>query len=137
MKKTNQYSNKLTLTERLGVGFGISVLCIIALLIALLTNMTKPLPKTYLINFYDGDNLITTEQVNEDEVISNARLEEIANIALNDVTTIVKRYRDADSWLSNTTITEESYKNLENIMIDNDLLDDYVPFDELVINLND
>ena len=84
MKKTNQYSNKLTLTERLGVGFGISVLCIIALLIALLTNMTKPLPETYLINFYDGDNLITTEQVNEDEVISNARLEEIANIALDD-----------------------------------------------------
>ena len=56
---------------------------------------------------------------------------------MNDVTLIVKRYKEADSWLSNTTITEESYQNLENIMIDNNLLDKYVPFENLVIDLND
>ena len=69
-----------------------------------------------------------------DKEVAETILKQFPDISLNDVTTIVKRYRDADSWLSNTTITEESYKNLENIMIDNNLLDDYVPFDKLVFD---
>ncbi len=73
---------------------------------------------------------------NEQE-IAKIILPQFPDTALNDVEVIVKRYKDADSWLNNTTISEESYKNLENIMIDNDLLDDYVSFKDLVINLND
>lgn len=57
--------------------------------------------------------------------------------SLNDVELIVKRYREADSWLDNTTITEKSYKNLENIMINNNLLDDFVSFNDLVKDLNE
>ena len=79
------------------------------------------------------------------DYVNNHSAKEIAEIilpqfpdnSLNDIEVIVKRYKDADSWLNNTTISEESYKNLENIMIDNDLLDNYVPFKDLVINLND
>lgn len=74
---------------------------------------------------------------NTDREIAEIILGQFPDTSLNDVELIVKRYRDADSWLSNTTITEESYKNLEDIMIDNNLLDEYVPFNELVINLND
>lgn len=62
---------------------------------------------------------------------------QFTDTSLNDIEIIVKRYRDADSWLDNTTISEESYKNLENIMINNNLLDKYVPFQDLVINLNE
>ena len=76
-------------------------------------------------------------QENTDRDVAEVILAQFPDNSLNDVEAIVKRYRDADSWLSNTTITEESYKNLEDIMIDNDLLDEYVPFDKLVINLND
>lgn len=54
-----------------------------------------------------------------------------------DIATIVGRYREYDSWLDNTSISERSYMNLEDIMIDNNLLDDYVPFDKLVIDLNE
>ena len=72
-----------------------------------------------------------------DKEVAEIILKQFPDSSLNDAIAIVKRYREADSWLSNTTITEESYKNLENIMIDNDLLDDYVPFDKLVINLNE
>ena len=61
----------------------------------------------------------------------------IPDNSLNDVELIVKRYREADSWLDNTTITEKSYKNLENIMIDNNLLDDFVSFNDLVKDLNE
>ena len=72
-----------------------------------------------------------------DKEVAEAILKQFPDISLNDVTTIVKRYRDADSWLSNTTISEDSYKNLENIMIDNNLLEDYVPFDKLIFDLNE
>lgn len=72
-----------------------------------------------------------------EEEIAKVILPQFPDSSLNDVVVIVKRYKDADSWLNNTTINEESYKNLENIMIDNNLLDDYVIFKDLVINLND
>lgn len=72
-----------------------------------------------------------------DKEVAEIILAQFPDNSLNDVETIVKRYRDADSWLDNTSISEETYKNLENIMIDNDLLDDYVPFDQLVIDLNE
>ena len=79
------------------------------------------------------------------EYVNNHSNEEVANVILkqfpdsskNEIITIVGRYRDADSWLDNTTITKESYENLEDIMIDNILLDEYVPFDALVIDLNE
>lgn len=79
------------------------------------------------------------------EYVNNHSNEEVADVILkqfpdssrNEIITIVGRYRDADSWLYNTTITKESYENLEDIMIDNNLLDEYVPFDTLVIDLNE
>ncbi len=72
-----------------------------------------------------------------DNEVALAIIDQFPDTSLYDVEKIVKRYRDADSWLTNTSISEASYKNLENIMIDNNLLDDYVPFDKLVIDLND
>ena len=74
---------------------------------------------------------------NTNEDIAKVILNQFPDNSLNDVVSIVKRYKEADSWLDNTTITEESYKNLENVMIKNNLLDDYVSFDKLVINLNE
>lgn len=72
-----------------------------------------------------------------DKEVAEVILKQFPDNSLNDVEVIVKRYRNADSWLDNTSINEESYKNLENIMIDNNLLDEYVPFDKLVRNFND
>ncbi len=72
-----------------------------------------------------------------DREVAELILPQFPDISLNDVETIVKRYREADSWLDNTSIKEDTYKNLENIMIENDLLDDYVPFKDLVIDLNE
>lgn len=72
-----------------------------------------------------------------DKEVANVIKNQFTDIALDDIETIVKRYRDSDSWLDNTSISEESYKNLENIMIENDLLNNYVDFEELVIDLNE
>ncbi len=76
-------------------------------------------------------------QEHTDKEIAESIAKQFRDISLTDLETIVKRYRDADSWFSNTSISEKTYKNLEDIMIDNDLLDDYVPFDDLVIDLNE
>ena len=74
---------------------------------------------------------------NSDNEVALAIIDQFPDTSLYDVEKIIKRYRDADSWLTTTSISEDSYKNLENIMMDNKLLDDYVPFDKLVIDLND
>lgn len=52
-----------------------------------------------------------------------------------DLATIIERYKNSDSWLQNTYISEKMVQNLEDIMIDNDLLDKYVPYNELFKNL--
>lgn len=78
------------------------------------------------------------------DYVKNHNEEEIATIiapqfpdsSMNDLKTIVKRYKDYDSWLPNGFISEEIYKNLENIMIDAELIDDYVPYDKLVRNIS-
>ncbi|MGN0966638.1 MAG: ABC transporter substrate-binding protein [Candidatus Coprovivens sp.] len=72
-----------------------------------------------------------------DEEVANIIIDQFPDSSLNDVIKIVKRYRDNDSWLDNTSISEDIYTNLEDIMIDNDLLDKYVDFDKLVIDLNE
>ncbi len=69
--------------------------------------------------------------------IANVIKNQFNDMDINDIEIIVDRYKNNDSWFNNTTILEDYYINLENIMIDNDLLDEYVPFDELVINLNE
>lgn len=56
--------------------------------------------------------------------------------SVNDLKTIVKRYKDADSWLPNCFISEDIYRNLEDIMLDADLIDDYVPYNDLVRNIS-
>lgn len=100
--------------------------------------------KSYLEN--NKETLVNfTKAINKGlEYVKNHSSEEIAkiilpqfpDISLTDLTTIVDNYKKYDSWLSNSFITEESYKNLENIMMDAKLLENYVPYDQLINNLN-
>lgn len=71
---------------------------------------------------------------NKSDVIAKDILAQFPDTALNDLTTIVNRYKEADSWQTNSIVSEESFKNLENIMLDNKLISDYVPYKDLVIN---
>lgn len=69
------------------------------------------------------------------EEIAKVILPQFPDISLKDLTIIVDNYKKYDSWLSTPFITEESYKNLQNIMIDAELLKDYVPYDKLIKNI--
>ncbi len=68
------------------------------------------------------------------EEIAKSILPQFPDISLTDLTQIVDNYKKYDSWFTTPFITEESYKNLEDIMIGADLLDAYVPYDKLVNN---
>lgn len=71
---------------------------------------------------------------NNEKVIAEAISKQFTDSSLDSIATIVKRYKDNDCWLDNTYISEESFRNLENIMLDAKLIDDYVNYNDLVRN---
>ena len=66
--------------------------------------------------------------------IAEAILPQFSSISLDDLTTIVDNYKKADSWYQDTVVPEQSFINLEDMLKDNDLLEDYVPYKDLVKN---
>ena len=73
---------------------------------------------------------------NNDEMkIAKSIYKEFPDLSLNDLSTIIKRYKDADSFLDSSYIEEKLLVNLENLLIDNNLLKDYVPYNDLIIEV--
>lgn len=73
---------------------------------------------------------------NNDEMkIAKSIYKQFPDLSLNDLSTIIKRYKDADSFLDSSYIEEKLLVNLENLLIDNNLLKDYVPYNDLIIEV--
>ena len=47
---------------------------------------------------------------------------------------MIERYKEYDCWLESPFVSEEIFTNLEDFLIDFELLDDYVPYNNLVNN---
>ena len=71
---------------------------------------------------------------NNEEEIAKVISKQFSDTSLDELKTIIKRYKDNDTWLDNSFISEESFKNLEKIMIKAELLDNYVDYNKLIIN---
>ncbi len=69
--------------------------------------------------------------------ISNVIIEQFPDTSINDLEVIVDRYKGADSWLESTEISEKMFTNLEDVMISSKQIDEYVNFEDLVININE
>ena len=54
--------------------------------------------------------------------------------SLNDLEQTIKRYKEADSWITETTISEELFSNLQNMLIEGKLIKEKVPYQDLIIN---
>ena len=67
-----------------------------------------------------------------DEEVANAIASYFPDTEIEDLIKIVKRYRDNDSWFKTTMITEEDYKNIEEIMKNAGELTESAPYDKLV-----
>ena len=71
---------------------------------------------------------------NDSELIAKTIIDLFPDTSLSDLEKIIDRYKVADSWLKDTTINEELFERLEDMLIDGDLIKEYVPFNELIIN---
>ena len=73
---------------------------------------------------------------NNDEMkIAKSIYKQFPDLSLNDLSTIIKRYKDADSFLDSSYIEEKLLIKLENLLIDNNLLKDYFPYNDLIIEV--
>ena len=72
---------------------------------------------------------------NDSETTAKVILPQFPDSALNDIITIIDNYKEYDSWLSTPYITEESFNNLQNMLIENNLLEEKVPYSDLIHNL--
>ena len=61
-------------------------------------------------------------------------IKQFPNTNESDLEKYIDNYKKNDSWLENTIIKEEIYKNLQDLMIENNLLDTYVPYNQLINN---
>ncbi len=72
---------------------------------------------------------------NESSTIANVILPQFPDSSLNDIITIIDNYKKYDSWLETPFINENSFNNLQDMLIDNELLKEYVPYNKLINNL--
>jgi len=71
---------------------------------------------------------------NDEETIANAIKNQFPNEDINTLSTMIKRYKEYDCWLSNTYISEESFNNLDKVLLDNNLINDYSSYKDIVRN---
>ena len=71
---------------------------------------------------------------NSAEVIANTIIKQFTDTSKNDLIKIIDRYKENDSWLKTPYISEESFKNLEDIMIKSNQIKEYVNYNDLIIN---
>ena len=74
---------------------------------------------------------------NDDKTIAEVILPQFPDTSLNDLTTIIGRYRAADAWNSNPFINEESFNNMLSIMREANLIRGNIPYDRIIRNLHE
>ena len=88
-----------------------------------ITNFTKAIQK--------GLDYVDTHS---DKEVAKAIINQFPDTSVNDLTSIIERYKTADSWLDNPYIDETLFKNLEDIIINSGEIKSYVPYTDLIIN---
>lgn len=80
------------------------------------------------------DNGLNYTKENDPKTLANDIINLFPDTSLNDLEIIIKRYKEADSWLDSTYISEDIFKNLEDMLIKSKLIKEYVPYNNLIIN---
>ena len=66
------------------------------------------------------------------ETIANHIVDYFPDTSLNDLVTIIDRYKKGEAWRENITINEEEWKHIQEIIIEAKELDSYVPYQNLI-----
>ena len=125
--------------EKQGYGFVVASLGELGGEVPYTTYMTK---KSYLDNNKDIiEGFTKAIQKGLDYVFTHSD-KEVAEVitsyfpdtSMNDLTEVIKRYREADSWYKTTYITEEGFDRVQDIMDNSNKLDKKAPYNKLVNN---
>lgn len=73
-------------------------------------------------------------QDNTAETIADSIIEFFPDTSKSDLVTIINRYKDNDAWRTTTSINEEEWKHIQDIMIASGELKEYVPYQDLIYN---
>ena len=73
-------------------------------------------------------------QDNDSTTIAKVIVNQFSDLSINELSLMIQRYKDNDTWLSNTNITKESYDNLSNLLFNNKIIDNKVDYNILVNN---
>ncbi len=90
---------------------------------AIIEKFTKAIAKGIAYTLETDEATVATDIINQ-----------FPDTSIEDLASMITRYKEADCWLENPYIYEELFTNLEDFLIDFDLIDDYVPFNDLVKN---
>lgn len=71
---------------------------------------------------------------NDAEIVAKDIINQFPDTSVKDLAEMIKRYKEYDCWLANPYISEGLFTNLEDFLIDFNLLDEYVPYEDLVNN---
>ena len=76
------------------------------------------------------------DYVNNNDAIDTAKIisKQFPDNSIKELEMMIKHYKDSDSWLSDTKVSNESLENLENLLIKNKLIKNKIPYNKLVIN---
>ena len=71
---------------------------------------------------------------NDSKIVAEDIIEQFPDTEVSELTLMIDRYKEYDCWLENPFVNEEIFTNLEDFLIDFDLIDEYVPYEDLVNN---
>ena len=71
---------------------------------------------------------------NDADRVAQDIIAQFPDTSVKDLAEMIKRYKEYDCWLANPYISEGLFTNLEDFLIDFNLLDEYVPYEDLVNN---
>ena len=68
------------------------------------------------------------------KIVAKDIINQFPDTKIDDLALMIERYKEYDCWLKTPYINKNIFTNLENFLIDFELLDDYVPYENLVNN---
>ena len=92
-------------------------------------NSNKDIINKFKNGIQKGLDYVKTHTASE---IAEIIKDEFPDTDINDLENMINNYKENDTWYTTTKINEEDFKRLEDIMIDNNEINDYVNFNELV-----
>ena len=69
---------------------------------------------------------------NDEETIAKTIVNQFPDLTINELATMIKRYKDNDAWMKDTYFSKESFDHLQDIMMEAGELEEKVPYEDLV-----